>query len=182
MHFSPSHMYWDLINYSSSQPLLHTSSWKKAAICRANKMLYFLFHLMLTKCIASFCSCGAELDLIARCYILACNNNIKYAASMCHFVKFNTNTWDFRFSFKYWKILIATEYFEYYKEAVGLFFHSIMNIWWKCRSICWWVCFFMGTHLEKCTCYINTWTHQWMLCSEWVPSEWESRQLIKTSQ
>ncbi len=24
--------------------------------------------------------------------------------------------------------------------------------------------------------------HQWMLCSEWVPSEWESKQLIKTSQ
>ncbi len=24
--------------------------------------------------------------------------------------------------------------------------------------------------------------HQWILCSEWVPSEWESKQLIKTSQ
>ncbi len=23
---------------------------------------------------------------------------------------------------------------------------------------------------------------QWILCSEWVPSEWESKQLIKTSQ
>ncbi len=25
-------------------------------------------------------------------------------------------------------------------------------------------------------------THQWILCSEWVPSEQESNQLIKTSQ
>ncbi len=33
-----------------------------------------------------------------------------------------------------------------------------------------WVCFFIGT------------AHQWILCSEWVPSEWESKQLIKTSQ
>ncbi len=24
--------------------------------------------------------------------------------------------------------------------------------------------------------------HQWILCSEWVPSEWESGQLIKTSE
>ncbi len=24
--------------------------------------------------------------------------------------------------------------------------------------------------------------HLWILCSEWVPSEWESKQLIKTSQ
>ncbi len=23
---------------------------------------------------------------------------------------------------------------------------------------------------------------QWILCSEWVPSEWESKKLIKTSQ
>ncbi len=23
---------------------------------------------------------------------------------------------------------------------------------------------------------------KWILCSEWVPSEWESKQLIKTSQ
>ncbi len=31
----------------------------------------------------------------------------------------------------------------------------------------------------------HSWTslaHQWILCSEWVPSEWESKQLIKTSQ
>ncbi len=29
---------------------------------------------------------------------------------------------------------------------------------------------------------ITSLAHQWMLCSEWVPSEWESKQLIKTSQ
>ncbi len=38
----------------------------------------------------------------------------------------------------------------------------------------------MGTHLEKCV--IASVSQQWMLCSEWVPSEWESKQLIKTSQ
>ncbi len=45
---------------------------------------------------------------------------------------------------------------------------------------CKWVCFFIGTDLKK---FSITWlAHQWILCSEWVPSEWESKQLIKTSQ
>ncbi len=39
------------------------------------------------------------------------------------------------------------------------------------------VCFFMGTDLEKCS--ITSLAHQWILCREWVPSEWESKQLIK---
>ncbi len=26
---------------------------------------------------------------------------------------------------------------------------------------------------------ITSLAHQWILCSEWVPSEWESKQLIK---
>ncbi len=34
--------------------------------------------------------------------------------------------------------------------------------------------------LEKCVS--ASVSQQWMLCSEWVPSEWESKQLIKTSQ
>ncbi len=46
----------------------------------------------------------------------------------------------------------------------------------KCR----WVCFFIWTDLKKCS--ITSVAHQWILCSEWVPSEWESKQLIKTSQ
>ncbi len=29
---------------------------------------------------------------------------------------------------------------------------------------------------------ITSIAQQWILCSEWVPSEWESKQLIKTSQ
>ncbi len=33
-----------------------------------------------------------------------------------------------------------------------------------------WVCFFMGTDLEKFS--IPSLAHQWVLCSEWVPSEW----------
>ncbi len=45
---------------------------------------------------------------------------------------------------------------------------------------CRWVCFFIWTDLEKCS--ITAVAHQWILCSEWVPSEWESKQLIKTSQ
>ncbi len=44
------------------------------------------------------------------------------------------------------------------------------------HSRCTWVCFFMGTNLEKCS--FTSLAHQWMLCSEWVPSEWESKQLI----
>ncbi len=40
--------------------------------------------------------------------------------------------------------------------------------------------YLMGTESEKCS--IASLAHQWMLCSEWVPSEWESKQLIKTSQ
>ncbi len=37
-----------------------------------------------------------------------------------------------------------------------------------------------STDLKKCS--ITSLAHQWILCSEWVPSEWESKQLIKTSQ
>ncbi len=39
--------------------------------------------------------------------------------------------------------------------------------------------FVSSSDLEKCS--ITSVAHQWMLCSEWVPSEWESKQLIKTS-
>ncbi len=39
------------------------------------------------------------------------------------------------------------------------------------------VCFFIWTDLEKFS--ITSLAHQWILCSEWVPSEWESKQLIK---
>ncbi len=35
----------------------------------------------------------------------------------------------------------------------------------------------MGANLEKYR--ITSLAHQWILCSEWVPSEWESKQLIK---
>ncbi len=45
---------------------------------------------------------------------------------------------------------------------------------------CRWVCFFIRTDLEKFS--IPSLAHQWILWSEWVPSEWESKQLIKTSQ
>ncbi len=49
------------------------------------------------------------------------------------------------------------------------------------RPVCRWVCFFMGTDLEKFS--ITSLAHQWILYSEWVPSEWESKELIlKTSQ
>ncbi len=36
----------------------------------------------------------------------------------------------------------------------------------------------MRTDLKKFS--ITSLAHQWILCSEWVPSEWESKQLIKT--
>ncbi len=38
----------------------------------------------------------------------------------------------------------------------------------------------MRTDLERFS--IISLADQWILCSEWVPSEWESKQLIKTSQ
>ncbi len=37
----------------------------------------------------------------------------------------------------------------------------------KCR----WVCFFIRTDLENCS--ITSLAHQWIPCSEWVPSEWD---------
>ncbi len=43
------------------------------------------------------------------------------------------------------------------------------------QTRCRWVCFIM----KKCS--ITSLAHQRILCSEWVPSEWESKQLIKTS-
>ncbi len=44
---------------------------------------------------------------------------------------------------------------------------------------CRWVCFFMGTDLDKFC--IAPLAHQWILFSEWVPSEWESKQLKKNN-
>ncbi len=40
--------------------------------------------------------------------------------------------------------------------------------------------FVSSSNLEKCS--IASLVQQLILCSEWVPSEWESKQLIKTSQ
>ncbi len=37
----------------------------------------------------------------------------------------------------------------------------------RCRLIC----FIKESDLEKCI--ITSLAHQWILCSEWVPSEWE---------
>ncbi len=53
---------------------------------------------------------------------------------------------------------------------------SKMKMCWRCI----WVCFFIRTDLEKFS--ITSLALQWPPCSEWVPSEWESKQLIKTSQ
>uniref|UniRef100_A0A8C1ILD8 Rab GTPase-activating protein 1 n=1 Tax=Cyprinus carpio TaxID=7962 RepID=A0A8C1ILD8_CYPCA len=46
----------------------------------------------------------------------------------------------------------------------------------RCRR----VCFFIRTDLEKFS--IASLVQQWMHCSEWVPSEQESKQLIKTTK
>ncbi len=60
------------------------------------------------------------------------------------------------------------------------------------KKICWkfthpsvhprfrWVCFFIVTDLEKFS--IASLVHHRILCSEWVPSEWESKQLMKPPQ
>ncbi len=40
--------------------------------------------------------------------------------------------------------------------------------------------FFIRTDLE--TFSITSHAHLWILSNEWVPSEWESKQLIKASQ
>ncbi len=37
-----------------------------------------------------------------------------------------------------------------------------------------------SSDLEKCS--IASLAHQWILCGEWVPSEWASKQLINTSE
>ncbi len=40
--------------------------------------------------------------------------------------------------------------------------------------------FVSSSDLEKCV--FPSLAQEWILCSEWVPSEWESKQLIKKSQ
>ncbi len=42
------------------------------------------------------------------------------------------------------------------------------------------IVFIIGIDLEKFS--VTSLAHQRILCSEWVPSEWESKQWIKTSQ
>ncbi len=55
-------------------------------------------------------------------------------------------------------------------------YQNVVTLW---SSRCKWVSFFIGTDLKIFG--ITSLAHQWMLCSEWVPSESESKQLIKTS-
>ncbi len=43
-----------------------------------------------------------------------------------------------------------------------------------------WVCFYIGTDLERLS--ITSHARQWILCTEWVASELEFKQLIKTSK
>ncbi len=58
---------------------------------------------------------------------------------------------------------------------------SLLNIYsFTCHPRCRWVCFFIQTDFKIFS--ITSHAHQWILCREWVPSEWESKQLIKTSQ
>ncbi len=38
---------------------------------------------------------------------------------------------------------------------------------------------FVSSSDSECKFSITSLAHQWILCSEWVPSEWESKQLIK---
>ncbi len=63
--------------------------------------------------------------------------------------------------------------------ALGRLLSKVAKICWKCAQV------IQNLHLsssdlEKSN--ITSLAHQWILCSEWVPSEWESKQLIKTSQ
>ncbi len=73
-----------------------------------------------------------------------------------------------------------------YRAVVAIFkaiVHLKMNSFWKCahpRAIQYIDEFVSSSDLEKFC--ISSFDHQWMLCSEWVPSEWESKQLLKTSQ
>ncbi len=67
---------------------------------------------------------------------------------------------------------------KYNKKIINL----KMNICWKwthTQAIQDEFVLFMGRGLET-VCI--TLVAQWILCTEWVPSEWESKQLIKTSQ
>ncbi len=67
---------------------------------------------------------------------------------------------------------------------------SVLFVWKSWKQSCWKCAhpqaiqdaneFVSSSDLEKCS--IASVSQQWMLCSEWVPSEWESKQLIKTSQ
>ncbi len=64
----------------------------------------------------------------------------------------------------------------------NVIFHTCLS--WKQQfaenARCRWFSFFIITDLEK-FCLISL-AHRWILCSEWVPSEWGSKQLIKASQ
>ncbi len=61
--------------------------------------------------------------------------------------------------------------------------HPEMKVCWKCthpqaiQNVD--EFFLIGIDLEKCN--ISALTLQWIHCSEWVPSEWELKQLIKKS-
>ncbi len=83
------------------------------------------------------------------------------------------------------EIKLAHTGHQTYKATVHLVnWIFLPNICWKCtpfQAIQDVDEFVSSSDLEKSSIYDGL-VQQWMLCSEWVPSERESKQLIKTSQ
>ncbi len=77
--------------------------------------------------------------------------------------------------------VLAAQIILFYPSWTCGWTHPKMKIYSHlCHPICRLGCLFIGIDLEKFC--ITSLAHHWILCREWVPSEWESKQLVKTSQ
>ncbi len=83
-----------------------------------------------------------------------------------------------------WRPLFPLQ--SYFEISHRSLVHLNMKIFWKCTHPasgtprCRWVCFFIGRDLEK-FCIVLL-AHQYILWTECMPSNWEIKELIKTSQ
>ncbi len=104
---------------------------------------------------------------------------LKTLMNICRWGKKTHFPFEFSLFFlSHWQIFLVLS-----TSSLSAIVHPKMKICWKCahhQAIQDVDEFVSSSDLEKCS--IPSLSHQWSLCSEWVPSEWESKQLIKASQ
>ncbi len=100
---------------------------------------------------------------------------IRQGCDCQYYVRNRRRIWKYDWKIWLWK---QSNWFKSYQTMLLFTLREKIIQKWKYAEKCRWGSFFIWTDLEK-FCIASV-AYKWILCSEWVPSEWESKQLIKT--